>query len=78
MRAVAADNGYEVTKTKKADIITEILTAQDIDITGDLTADDLALFTLDKILEIAESREYKITETEKDDVITEFLAAQEA
>jgi hypothetical protein len=80
LRAVAADRGYEITKTKKSDIIEEILTAQEVDITGDLTADDLALFTVEKILEIAEAREYTMTstaETEKATVITEFLAAQE-
>lgn len=80
LRAVATDRGYEITKTKKSDIIEEILTAQEVDITGDLTADDLALFTVEKILEIAEAREYTMTstdETEKATVITEFLAAQE-
>ena len=80
LRAVAADCGYEITKTKKSDIIEEILTAQEVDITGDLTADDLALFTVAKILEIAAAREYTMTSTEesdKDDVIAEFLTAQE-
>ena len=80
LRAVAADCGYEITKTKKSDIIEEILTAQEVDITETLTAEDLALFTVSKILEIAEAREYTMTstaETEKAAVITEFLAAQE-
>ena len=79
MRAVAADAGYEVTKTKKTDIIDEILTAQAVDITEDLTADDLVLFTVAKILEIAEARSYSMTstaESDKSDVITEFLTAQ--
>ena len=79
LRAVAADAGYEVTKTKKTDIIDEILTAQAVDITEDLTADDLALFTVAKILEIAEARNYSMTstaESDKSDVITEFLTAQ--
>ena len=79
LRAVAADAGYEVTKTKKTDIIDEILTAQAVDITEDLTADDLALFAVAKILEIAEARSYSMTstvESDKSDVITEFLTAQ--
>lgn len=78
LRAVAADCGYEITKTKKADIIDEILTAQEIDLTGTLTADDLALLTVAKIKAIAVAREYaEITATDKADVITAFLAAQE-
>lgn len=50
-----------------------------MDITEDLTADDLALFTVAKILEIAEARSYSMTstaESDKSDVITEFLTAQ--
>lgn len=79
LRAVAADAGYEVTKTKKADIIAEILAAQSVDLTGTLTAEDLALFTVAKIKAIAVEREYdEITATDKADVITAFLAAQEA
>lgn len=80
LRAVAADCGFEVTKTKKADIIAEILAAQEVDTTGELTAENLALFTVAKILEIAAAREYTMTSTEesdKDDVIAEFLTAQE-
>lgn len=79
LRGVAADAGYEITKTKKADIIDEILTAQAVDLTGTLTEDDLALFTVEKILDIADTRSYTMTstaETAKATVITEFLAAQ--
>lgn len=79
LRAVAADAGYEVTKTKKADIIAEILAAQEIDTTDDLTDDDLAAFTVAKIKAIATDRGYEtIAATAKADVITAFLAAQEA
>ncbi len=81
LRGLAADSGYELTKTKKADIIEEILAAASVDLTGDLDADDLALFTVEKILEIAEAREYTMTKTAEDGkaaVITEFLALQDA
>lgn len=79
LKAVATDKGYEVTKTKKADIIAEILAAQEVDTTGTLTAEDLALFTVAGIKAIAEDRGYDaIAATDKEDVITAFLAAQEA
>lgn len=81
LRGLAADAGYELTKTKKSDIIEEILAAASVDLTGDLDADDLALFTVEKILAIAEAREYTMTKTAEDGkeaVITEFLAVQDA
>ena len=80
LRYVAADRGYEITKTKKADIIAEILTAEAVDQTGTLSEDDLSLFTVAKILALAEDRHYTMTttaESDKADVITEFLTAQE-
>ena len=55
LKGLAAEAGYEITTTKKADIIEEILAAASVDLTGDLDADDLALFTVEKILEIAEA-----------------------
>ena len=81
LKGLAADAGYEITKTKKADIIEEILAAASVDLTGDLDEDDLALFAAEKILEIAETREYTMTKTAEDGkaaVITEFLAIQNA
>ena len=81
LRQVAADAGYEVTKTTKADIITEILTAQAVDTTGTLTETQLGYFTVARILAIATARSYTMTSTAttaKATVITEFLAAQTA
>lgn len=81
LRQVAADAGYEITKTTKADIITEILTAAAVDLTGTLTEAQLKLFTVTKILAIATAREYTMTKTADDGktaVITEFLAIQNA
>lgn len=82
LRQVAADGGYDLAgATTKAAMITAILTASAVDITGTLTETQLGYFTVDKILAIATAREYTMTKTAADGkaaVITEFLSIQNA
>lgn len=77
MKAVAGDAGYDVTGiTTKANLITAILAAQEVDTTDTLTEDDLALFTAAKIVAIGAGRGYDITETTKANIITAFTTTQ--
>ena len=84
IKVIAADKGYTITQTLKANIITEFLAAQtaaveaeaDADESGDYSQEELEALTVEAILIIAADKGYTITETEKADIITEFLAAQ--
>lgn len=86
IKVIAADNGYRITQTTKANIIAEFLAAQtaaveaaaDADESGDYSQEELEALTTEAILLIAEDLGYTITETEKAAIITEFLAEQAA